>query len=418
MVMALRLRRGTDAERLLITPLEGELIYTTDTKKLYIGDGITVGGIAIDTAGGGGLADLSSSSINDLADVNADSTTPADGNVLTYDATSGDWRAAAPTGGGASTLSDLTDINGNVDIAGDGDVLMYDHVNEIWRADDLSGRTYNIKILGDDSTLMVDTFNGRFTGSLDGDVTGSLYSDSSTLLVDGINNKVVCDIENEFTYSTSLASTDIRIGSPLVGNNIITTISTDTTSLVITTANTNGSVVSGRPLRVGGTSSGYPDGFLTVYNETPLSSAVEIISNADSANSSAFTISKSRGDKGSPTAIQSGDILGAVITAGYNGSAYRNAGGINVQATDAPGANNVPAKVQMFTVNSSGIPETKFSVDSNGTAQFTGAMQLVNYTDATARDAAITSPAGGMMCFITSTAKVQVYSGATWIDLN
>ena len=32
--MALRLRRGTDSERLLITPAEGELIYATDTKLL------------------------------------------------------------------------------------------------------------------------------------------------------------------------------------------------------------------------------------------------------------------------------------------------------------------------------------------------------------------------------------------------
>ena len=42
--MALQLRRGTDADRLLITPAEGELIYTTDTKKLYVGDGTTLGG--------------------------------------------------------------------------------------------------------------------------------------------------------------------------------------------------------------------------------------------------------------------------------------------------------------------------------------------------------------------------------------
>ena len=42
--MALRLRRGTNAERLAITPAEGELIYTTDTKKIFTGDGSTVGG--------------------------------------------------------------------------------------------------------------------------------------------------------------------------------------------------------------------------------------------------------------------------------------------------------------------------------------------------------------------------------------
>lgn len=42
--MPLRLRRGTDAERLTITPAEGELIYTTDYKKIFVGDGQTIGG--------------------------------------------------------------------------------------------------------------------------------------------------------------------------------------------------------------------------------------------------------------------------------------------------------------------------------------------------------------------------------------
>jgi inosine/xanthosine triphosphate pyrophosphatase family protein len=42
--MTLRLRRGTDAERITITPAEGELIYTTDSKLLYVGDGLIIGG--------------------------------------------------------------------------------------------------------------------------------------------------------------------------------------------------------------------------------------------------------------------------------------------------------------------------------------------------------------------------------------
>lgn len=42
--MALRLRRGTNADRLTVTPAEGELLYTTDSKKIYAGDGSTVGG--------------------------------------------------------------------------------------------------------------------------------------------------------------------------------------------------------------------------------------------------------------------------------------------------------------------------------------------------------------------------------------
>jgi len=59
--MSLRIRRGTDAQRQAVTFLEGELVYTTDTKKLYVGDGSTQGGNSVDTSVG---------SINSLSDVN------------------------------------------------------------------------------------------------------------------------------------------------------------------------------------------------------------------------------------------------------------------------------------------------------------------------------------------------------------
>lgn len=48
--MGLLLRRGLEADRLSFTPAEGELIYVTDTKLIYVGDGVTPGGILV--AGG------------------------------------------------------------------------------------------------------------------------------------------------------------------------------------------------------------------------------------------------------------------------------------------------------------------------------------------------------------------------------
>ena len=49
----IKLRRMTDAARLALGAVtQGEPIWTTDTKKLYIGDGITEGGEAVDKAGG------------------------------------------------------------------------------------------------------------------------------------------------------------------------------------------------------------------------------------------------------------------------------------------------------------------------------------------------------------------------------
>jgi len=48
--MPLRIRRGVEADRTGFTPLEGEPIYVTDTKKVYIGDGSTAGGVNISQA--------------------------------------------------------------------------------------------------------------------------------------------------------------------------------------------------------------------------------------------------------------------------------------------------------------------------------------------------------------------------------
>jgi hypothetical protein len=51
MANTIKVKRGTDANRTGITPAEGELLYTTDTKKVYVGDGTTAGGNEV---GGGG----------------------------------------------------------------------------------------------------------------------------------------------------------------------------------------------------------------------------------------------------------------------------------------------------------------------------------------------------------------------------
>lgn len=49
--MSLQIRRGTDTERTSITPAAGEPVFTTDTKKLYIGDGTTTGGNLVTGSG-------------------------------------------------------------------------------------------------------------------------------------------------------------------------------------------------------------------------------------------------------------------------------------------------------------------------------------------------------------------------------
>ena len=78
--------------------------------------------------GGGG-----SSALSDLTDVTV--TSPSDGQVLTYDNTSGKWVNDTPTA--SSSISTLTDVN--LTSLSDGQILKYDATNQEWVNADESG---------------------------------------------------------------------------------------------------------------------------------------------------------------------------------------------------------------------------------------------------------------------------------------
>lgn len=69
-LLKLLVRRGPDSDRLSIVLTSGELGYTTDTKRLYIGDDSTTGGILVGNTYAGSatsITTLSPASIGDLA---------------------------------------------------------------------------------------------------------------------------------------------------------------------------------------------------------------------------------------------------------------------------------------------------------------------------------------------------------------
>lgn len=76
------------------------------------------------------------SELDDIPDVNAP--TPANGDVLTWDSTPGEWVPAAPTGG-SNALDDLTDVNAPT--PSDGDVLTFDSGSGDWVNQAPSGGT-------------------------------------------------------------------------------------------------------------------------------------------------------------------------------------------------------------------------------------------------------------------------------------
>ena len=151
--MALRLRRGTDAERLTITPLEGELIYTTDTEKLFIGDGSTAGGNPVIT-----------DELADLTDV--DLTGLANGQTIAYNLGNVRFEPANLP----STIDDLTDVDTTGIVAGN--ILKWDGASFIPSNEGglTQGATYNINV--------------------DGDLTGSVFGDDSSVIVDGLDGSI------------------------------------------------------------------------------------------------------------------------------------------------------------------------------------------------------------------------------------
>ena len=46
-IVKLKLRRGTDDQRQAVTLEQGELGYTTDAKRVWVGDGFTIGGVSV-----------------------------------------------------------------------------------------------------------------------------------------------------------------------------------------------------------------------------------------------------------------------------------------------------------------------------------------------------------------------------------
>jgi hypothetical protein len=52
MSIQVQLRQGTAAENSAFTGAEGELVYTTDTKKLFVHDGSTAGGVEVGAVAG------------------------------------------------------------------------------------------------------------------------------------------------------------------------------------------------------------------------------------------------------------------------------------------------------------------------------------------------------------------------------
>lgn len=165
--MPLRVRRGTNAERQTITPDQGELIYTTDTKRLYIGDGVNAGGLPVTGDPFLGLdnvvedqspelgGNLSMNNFDIVGNGNINTTGEITANKLTLQ-----------SGNGSGLSSNLVPVNNNSVTLGNAQKRFKNIYATTINVDgELNLASVNADIVGDDSTILIDSATSRITTS-------------------------------------------------------------------------------------------------------------------------------------------------------------------------------------------------------------------------------------------------------------
>ena len=187
----LKLKRGTKTQLQTTpgyTPAEGELVYTTDSKEVFVGDGTTVGGVPVS---------VSTQNLEDLGNVQA--LAAQKDQILVYNGSN--W---------AATNNPALDLRGN--IYADDSTLLVDAINgKIVGPIETSNINASGVIVGDlvgdvtgsvvgnvvgntTGTHFGDVVGGSLSGTFTGDISGSVFGDDSTPIVDAINKTLTGDL--------------------------------------------------------------------------------------------------------------------------------------------------------------------------------------------------------------------------------
>lgn len=170
--MALQIRRGTDAERLSITPEAGEPVFTLDTKEFFIGDGTTQGGVLVSgtlvnetTPALGTDLDLNGNNIVGTGNINIAGTITATGNINLGDGADDNVIVGGQIASALTPDADLT-----YDLGGTSARWNEGYINTVRAglvvANSVEGNTYGTHIGSvelDDSSLAVNGTTGEIT---------------------------------------------------------------------------------------------------------------------------------------------------------------------------------------------------------------------------------------------------------------
>jgi hypothetical protein len=401
--MPLQIRRGTTAQRLAITPLTGELIYDTTTGQLFVGNGTTVGG-----------ATTTGISTEDAQDAAASLFT---------------------SGSHSGIIFSYNDATGRIDatvtaVGGTGDGVV-------------PGSNYTINIVGDNSSMIVNSSTGAVTasslsssGSINADTvvyTPRIATDdsSSIEMTNIVNMKSNLNVDGDITVGSGVIATR-RIASP------------DSSSIEFTNngdfkqnINVDGNIQVNDSITVGGgretesritlTKNSFQNGFqlLTLQQFHGDTATVPL------------ALYRARGNDDAPQIVQNGDDIGNIQFYAYDGVEPTGIGGLNfeVQSTGTVAAGQIPAlmRIQLHngtaratraelsgtTIGNMTWKVNNFSAYTRGWMGFDSVPRLPVYVDDTAANTAIGAGlTNGMMYYNSTTNKFMGRAAGAWAALN
>jgi len=384
--MSLRIRRGLSTD--LPTPVEGELLYTTDNGNLYVGflDPSTntvvprlTSGQLINDANPTLAAnlDLNGNNILGTGDINIDGTITATGNINLGDGFEDNVIVGGQIG---------SDLIPNTDDAYDLGTQNVRWRNGYFQGLEVDGEISAGSLLvtnisTPDSTSIYSGAEGELSvpvvtadsinaASINGDIKGSIFGDDSSLLVDAVSNSF-------FTSSIEISDSSIR--------------------------------------RI---DSGFE---LTFEGKSLAVQYYEVDSDLASAPRFLWKAGRNNGDIIAP--VQTNDTVGAIIGTIFDGSAEVPNSAISIVIDEKTGTYDYPSRYNLELANPEGELFDALTVNSTGTAS-ANIFKTGTYSNESERDASIPTPEAGMIIFLsghddsTGTPKFQGYDGNSWIDFS
>jgi Major tropism determinant N-terminal domain len=422
--MSLRIRRGTDAQRQTLTFDQGEVVYTTDTKKLYMGDGITAGGTNIlATSAGTGVTFNATTQAFDFNTAALGITTSdvAEGSRKYFTTQRAQDAAAAlftSTGSPPSSGTITGTIATGTIVLNSADSALVNGSRMVIAGaggNGISAGTYYVVSAVSTSVVLASSLanatNGiQITGISTGSVTGTTYTaggtDSGiTFVYDSVNH--VINVVSNGTSSLVL-DTNPRLGANLGLNsfNITGTGNINTTG----TLGVSGGLsrdLSLNSYNLTGTGNVTTTGLLSVTLANYLSGAA-ITANGISSGATTSTAISLKSTRAANTALQNNDIVGTVSYDAWTGTVSTKA--VIMTATMASNitSNNFSSKFTIYTLNADTFYRS-FVFDQNG-GFTTTLLALTGLSSAQIAGSGIT-PVAGAMTYNTDFKSFQVYNG-------